>query len=98
MVIVENNLQSMKKFLRKLKTSNFAVYSNSEYTAAKLLAWHKNNNIRLMFQYYNDKVTTPLDIEIPAKLFYKKMNLLISDLEHYEKYTQRIWLEHNDNN
>jgi len=97
MMIVEDNLKAIRKFLRKIKTSAFAVYSNCTYSPIKLLAWRKNDNIRLMFQYYNDNIKTPLDIEIPAKLFYKKMNSMINDLSIYAKYTKRIWLEYNDN-
>jgi len=95
--IAEDVLKNLKQFIRKIKTSDFAVYSNDEYTSAKILAWRNNKKIRIMVQHYGDKLKKQIDTEVPEKIFIEKFNEAISEIKEFIRLNNDIWNDKNGN-
>ena len=82
-VLADYMLDDIKPFIKRLKKDHFSNLSVLEYTNTKLLAWKKDNNIRLIIQNYYSDVTTECDKLIPEDIFYKEFTKLYEKLKYY---------------
>lgn len=95
-LIAEDNIKSLRTFVRNIKSYDFAIYSNFDYSDVKLLAWKENNNIRFMVQYYLQKVKTPIDILVPEKQFYTQIESMLKEVSKLIRYNKKKWNETNN--
>lgn len=88
----------LPKFLDNLENNKHAVYINEEYSKFKLLAWIKDNKVRLIHQDYRfDEVKTEFDVIMDKNLFFTTCKTMIlkmqeyadRDFERYNKYIKK---------
>lgn len=93
-VLADYMIEDMEPFIDRLKKENYSNLSVLEYTNTKLLAWKKDNNVRLIIQNYNDDdIIIEYDKLIPENIFYREFNKLYEKLGYYINRRAKVYEE-----
>ncbi|MBR4632023.1 MAG: hypothetical protein IKO48_01705 [Elusimicrobia bacterium] len=93
-VLADYMIEDIKPFIDRLEKENYSNLSVLEYTNTKLLAWKKDNTVRLIIQNYNDDdIIIEYDKLIPENIFYREFNKLYEKLGYYINRRVKIYEE-----
>ena len=93
-VLADYMIEDIKPFIDRLKEENYSNLSVLEYTNTKLLAWKKDNTVRLIIQNYNDDdIIIEYDKLIPENIFYREFNKLYEKLGYYINRRAKMYEE-----
>ena len=93
-VLADYMVEDIKTFIDRLKKENYSNLSVLEYTNTKLLAWKKDNTVRLIIQNYNDDdIIIEYDKLIPENIFYREFDKLYEKLVYYINRRAKMYEE-----